>query len=95
MKKKVLLFCVVICACFTVALTVTIQNTSNQGVLVLGNIEALSQDELVDISNKEYVDSATECKITRRINGEIVVTTGRWYDCEPGNGACWAGCLEN
>jgi hypothetical protein len=95
MKKKVLLFCVVICACFTVALTVTIQNTSNQGVLVLGNIEALSQDELADYRNKTDVDNGENCLITKYIHGKEEVTFGSWSDCEPGDDLCFRICFED
>jgi hypothetical protein len=87
MKKK-LLFCLIVCICFVIALTK--QNVYNSGEFVLGNIEALSQTENEPPFNQLLVKTGQNCMVTGPDGNTYY--WGMWHTCVVGWTICSPEC---
>jgi hypothetical protein len=88
MKKK-LLFVLIVCLGFIAVLS--IPNVSKSGSLMIGNIEAFSQNELPEQGKRKVIITNKKCDII--IDNEKV-GEGVYIDCEEGEKDCFRNCLE-
>ena len=89
MKKK-LFFCVIVCIGFVGVLSKP--NVGKRGSLMMGNIEALSQNETGDTEDKVGETDNKDCSMTDPDGNTL---EGVWYYCvESKDESCSPACFK-